>query len=499
MPATLVSPYSLDPKQTWLKGNLHTHSTRSDGKLPPQEIIRRYAGLGHRFLAFADHDILADYAGLDACGMLLVPANEISSAGGPHLLDVGAKTWVRPDQDRQAAIDQINRESGFAVLSHPNWQDNYDHYTMRRLLELQGYRGVEIYNGGCLNGPGSPLAVDKWDQLLSAGRKVWGFANDDTHEPGEIGFAWNVAGVAELTVPALLEALHGGNFYASTGVDIEFIRAAGGALHVRAPQAEAISLLGNHGIRYGYVEAPDLKMDIRDLPTNYVRVECYGFAQKTAWSQPLFLHGGRTENRPGRLDKKPVLQVPRVDALSAGDRAFTSDRWARAPKSSPFCCAGGETLPAAQTEIRCLTDGRSLLFAVHCTEPEMDKLRVRVREPGDYRTGEDDSVVLFFDPEGRGEQCWSVTVNAGGMVYTERYNRPGPAPRLAAQIRRQPGNWNLVMEIPAVELGAVITPGAAWGFNACRKRKAVPETSLWSPGGFLPRLPWWFGTMEFLN
>ena len=39
-----------------LKGNLHTHTTFSDGRLPADEVVARYRELGYDFLAITDHD-----------------------------------------------------------------------------------------------------------------------------------------------------------------------------------------------------------------------------------------------------------------------------------------------------------------------------------------------------------------------------------------------------------------------------------------------------------
>ena len=39
----------------FLRGNLHTHSDRSDGVLTPEEVCRRYRAEGYDFLALTDH------------------------------------------------------------------------------------------------------------------------------------------------------------------------------------------------------------------------------------------------------------------------------------------------------------------------------------------------------------------------------------------------------------------------------------------------------------
>ncbi len=42
------------PGRFW-KGNLHTHSTRSDGRKSPQEVCRLYAQAGYDFIALTDN------------------------------------------------------------------------------------------------------------------------------------------------------------------------------------------------------------------------------------------------------------------------------------------------------------------------------------------------------------------------------------------------------------------------------------------------------------
>jgi histidinol phosphatase-like PHP family hydrolase len=41
-----------------LKGALHTHTTKSDGKLTPEEVLRAHRDQGYDFIALTDHDFL---------------------------------------------------------------------------------------------------------------------------------------------------------------------------------------------------------------------------------------------------------------------------------------------------------------------------------------------------------------------------------------------------------------------------------------------------------
>src|SRR5437879_13238129 len=42
----------------WLRGNLHAHTTYSDGVKTPQELLTEYEALGYDFLAITDHEDL---------------------------------------------------------------------------------------------------------------------------------------------------------------------------------------------------------------------------------------------------------------------------------------------------------------------------------------------------------------------------------------------------------------------------------------------------------
>ena len=47
----------------WFKGNLHSHTTVSDGKLTPQESVNLYKGNGYDFMCLSEHDIYTDFRG----------------------------------------------------------------------------------------------------------------------------------------------------------------------------------------------------------------------------------------------------------------------------------------------------------------------------------------------------------------------------------------------------------------------------------------------------
>lgn len=157
MSVTLQNPYARIPGRNyrWLKGNLHHHSTRSDGSRTPQGAVDRYAGLGYSVLAITDHDVFSDYTGVDPKGMILLPGVEHSTENvtlangvptlGSHVLQIGGTAFKGAGE--QQVIDQINAVGGLAVLNHPGTTSTFEHFPMEVILGLSGYIGLEVFNG----------------------------------------------------------------------------------------------------------------------------------------------------------------------------------------------------------------------------------------------------------------------------------------------------------------------------------------------------------------
>lgn len=284
-------PYENLTGGVWLRGNLHTHTTRSDGRADPQAVIDHYARRGYGFLMLSDHDITttpADYLRLDARGLILIPGNEIS-AGGPHMLHVDADRHVAPAPARQEVINAVNAGRGFVVVNHPNWHANFDHCTAEQLTEWTGYVGMEIFNGVIYRHDGSPYASDKWDMQLAKGRRVWGFANDDMHDPAfDMALGWNVAYVTDRSSAGVVDALRRGRFYASTGVVIDRISVEGNRVRVAASDAQRIVAYQKTGKRLAMADAPVIEVEV-PASAGYVRFECWGAGERFAWTQPFFV------------------------------------------------------------------------------------------------------------------------------------------------------------------------------------------------------------------
>lgn len=67
-------------KGNWYKGNLHSHTVNSDGKLLPVESVALYKKHGYSFLCFSEHDLYTDYRGSFDCeDFIILPGLEASA------------------------------------------------------------------------------------------------------------------------------------------------------------------------------------------------------------------------------------------------------------------------------------------------------------------------------------------------------------------------------------------------------------------------------------
>lgn len=286
----LLHPYHDLSDGEWLRGNLHTHSTQSDGKATPQDVIADYAARGYGFLMISDHGYLTSeehYHQWENHGLVLIPGYEMD--GEPHLQHIDAGGKVDYKASRQEMINEANKASrGFIVANHPNWQEKFDHTTIEQLREWTGYLGLEIYNGIVRLQDGSPYATNKWDILLSEGRRLWGFANDDSHAPEHVGMGWNTAYVKEHSLAGVIDALRQGRFYASTGVIISNITVTDMTIRLETENAQRIVALQQTGRRFAVADDRVIEVTVPE-DAKYVRFECWGAAEQFAWTQPFFI------------------------------------------------------------------------------------------------------------------------------------------------------------------------------------------------------------------
>ncbi|MEG1776177.1 MAG: CehA/McbA family metallohydrolase [Clostridia bacterium] len=283
----------------FLKGNLHCHTTRSDGKLRPKEVEAVYRAQGYDFLAITDHRILSPQARREG-GMLLLPGVEMDYAlpgEALHMIGFGMSDeladWLRNPGAPQDYIDAVRRYGGRAIIAHPAWSLN----TLSTLTSLNGVTAVEIYN----TVSGLPWNGDRADSSLlmdiaATHGKLFRFvASDDAHfYNGEAGRSYTMVQADELSQAALIAAMDAGRFYCSQGPRFEQITMENGRLEVRCSPVSSIvfysNLVWSNERTHTGVEMTSASYDLTASNVeSFVRVQLVDAAGRSAWSNPIAL------------------------------------------------------------------------------------------------------------------------------------------------------------------------------------------------------------------
>jgi hypothetical protein len=299
----------------WYKGNTHTHTLNSDGDSTPDDVVRWYREHGYHFLVLTDHNFLTSVEALNALHgaddrFLVMKGEEVTDRFGDkplHINGLDVAQRIEP-QGGTSVLDVLNRnvaairrERGVPHINHPNfgWAITRD-----ELQQVRDNRLFEIYNGHPLvnndGGGGFPGLEEAWDTILSNGILLYGLAVDDAHtfkQPGNPdvagpGRGWIVVRAPRLEPRAVLEAIERGDFYASTGVELDELQVTASSISVavkaRASSKYRLQFIGQGGrVLHESVE-PKASYTITG-GEGYVRARVLESNGRRAWIQPVMV------------------------------------------------------------------------------------------------------------------------------------------------------------------------------------------------------------------
>jgi len=316
------------PEGNFYKGNIHTHTTRSDGRTEPDDMINEYKKRGYNFLILTEHNRYTHLTGYDDENFILLPGMEINAPPDIHeirdyhfLAIPGTKEQrehaklpqYEHDQvldlhtfhsyaDLQAMIDDAYDRGNMVTINHPYWSKiEYD-----EILPLKHIFAMEVYNycSTVLENVGSSFS--HWDAVLRHGMKLWGTAVDDGHNfhpftsGGNDSFGgWITVKAKSLCQDDLMEAIAAGSFYGSAGPEIYDFYVEDGTVHFKCSPVSRIFINGQQReIRVKWAE-PGSTIDELVCPLygdckwceaeKYVRVECYDWQGRKAFTNPIWL------------------------------------------------------------------------------------------------------------------------------------------------------------------------------------------------------------------
>jgi hypothetical protein len=353
------------PALRWFKGNTHTHTINTDGDSPADEVVRWYRQQKYHFVVLTDHDMVTPVDALNSIygapstvsgtrrpdvpsnPFLVIPGEEVTDKFSPreqagevvkgrdldskelHLTAINVRKAVVPQGGGsvsavlQRNVDAIRAAGGFPIVNHPNFVWAFG------APELQGLRNAkafELWNGhGQTHNQGAagrPGTEQIWDQVLSAGTLIYGVAADDSHQfrnPGVPGLmsppgrAWIMVRALELTADAIVNALDRGDFYATTGIELEDYAVAPDSITIKVqPHSRSkydVTFIGKGGRVLQVVPVdPDLSGSGTTGPLRivtppavyrikgdegYVRAKIVESNGNMAWTQPVPVRDGR--------------------------------------------------------------------------------------------------------------------------------------------------------------------------------------------------------------
>lgn len=286
MSENMINPYISNGN--WYKGNLHLHTDQSDGELSVKEAIDGYVEDGYDFLAITDHDYIAiaeEFIKIPD-KFIIIPGYEFSKR--EHMVCIN--TLSVTDSDHQTVVNEANKSGGMCIFSHPNWLSE-DYWSVERMASMTGVLGMEIYNHHIAHLEGSPAAFKEWDELLSKGHRLWGFAADDTHRKIDLGKAWIMVKTTGLNKDSLLMALRKGSFYASTGPSFEKLELNSSGITVSGSKPGVFEFIGENGKLLDRRQNCPTAVYMPDKSSAYVRIQYEVENLGVAWSQPFFING----------------------------------------------------------------------------------------------------------------------------------------------------------------------------------------------------------------
>ncbi len=239
-----MKTYLLPPTKQY-KGNMHSHSTCSDGRYTVQELKEAYKARGYSVFAFSDHTTVIDHSELDDEDFLTLSSCEIAfSQPGKepfqvrqschfNLIARNQHDFVQIKDGGEYSFEHMNEvlkeasENGYIVnINHPNWsllsEDDF--------LRFENVTGMEVTNTITANYGGAlSYSFDLYLNALRKGKKWIPLGGDDNHsfnKPFEHPLNDSFGSITYFCAPALtyadiIEALDRGNVYCSQSPEIK--------------------------------------------------------------------------------------------------------------------------------------------------------------------------------------------------------------------------------------------------------------------------------------
>ncbi len=212
----------------WYCGELHAHSTESDGEYPVETVVKACKDLRLDYLSLTDHFTSSQWRKLGALispRLAFIRSTEITSLWG-HANLHGIEEWVdvfvdRPGWDINQAADAVHAQGGLFCINHAtNIGLGWRHFN----FDWDKADMMEVFHN--LEGASNNVLPQLWDMHLNMGRRVVGVGGIDSHNPftglHKLGQVVTWVYAQELSEKGIIEGLRRGRVYISRGPQLLF-------------------------------------------------------------------------------------------------------------------------------------------------------------------------------------------------------------------------------------------------------------------------------------
>ncbi|SFB04402.1 MULTISPECIES: CehA/McbA family metallohydrolase [unclassified Bacillus (in: firmicutes)] len=225
----------------WLKGDFHTHTNESDGKMTAEKGMEQAKKMGLDFFVATDHNILPTKWLED--DLIVIPGIEITSSKG-HFNAIGLTQWVdwRPNaldggmetaEGMSRILREVKEAGAIASINHPMlkpWEWQY------KSTLLTDFDIIEIWNDPTYkdNPEATEKAIKLWDTLWNDGHHMFAIGGSDSHllptesyekngPPSVIGDPATYVLADEYSAQGILKGVRQGKVYISRGPILDVI------------------------------------------------------------------------------------------------------------------------------------------------------------------------------------------------------------------------------------------------------------------------------------
>lgn len=213
-------------------GNLHTHSTCSDGKNSYEEIIAEALKLKFSFISLTDHNFsLGNNLGpcreflrrcLSEKRLLCVLGQEVS--GEVHILAIGVGAYLSEKQAVKQIVEEIHQQGGLAIAAHPFMPGElFGAKQIGLPKELRRYTEAELVNSGfdAMECDRGNLKDNLYQKKLSEKYRLPCVYNSDAHEISMLRNIYNACPGNIKTFEELKQAIKDGKCFKFSPIDAQ--------------------------------------------------------------------------------------------------------------------------------------------------------------------------------------------------------------------------------------------------------------------------------------